>query len=45
MARLARRASDWVDLQWSVLEKSLKAVAPRARPPLHPRPIATTPGF
>jgi SAM-dependent methyltransferase len=31
MARLARRASDWVDLQWSVLEKSLKAVAPRAR--------------
>jgi SAM-dependent methyltransferase len=26
----ARRASDWIDLQWSVLERSLKAVAPRA---------------
>jgi len=25
----ARRASDWVDLQWSVLERSLRAVAPR----------------
>jgi SAM-dependent methyltransferase len=27
---LARRAADWIDLQWSVLERSLKAVAPRA---------------
>jgi SAM-dependent methyltransferase len=25
-----RRVSDWIDLQWSVLERSLKAVAPRA---------------
>lgn len=29
--RLARRAADWVDLQWSSLERSLKAVAPQAR--------------
>jgi SAM-dependent methyltransferase len=28
---LFRRAADWVDLQWSVLEHSLRAVAPRAR--------------
>jgi len=28
---LFRRAADWVDLQWSVLERSLRAVAPRAR--------------
>ncbi len=28
--RLVRRAADWVDLQWSLLETSLKAVAPRA---------------
>jgi SAM-dependent methyltransferase len=26
-----RRAADWVDIQWSLLERSLKAVAPRAR--------------
>jgi SAM-dependent methyltransferase len=25
-----RRAADWVDIQWSLLERSLKAVAPRA---------------
>ena len=29
--RAARRAADWVDLQWSLLERSLRAVAPRAR--------------
>jgi SAM-dependent methyltransferase len=29
--RAARRAADWVDIQWSVLERSLRAVAPRAR--------------
>lgn len=28
---LLRRAADWVDIQWSVLERSLRAVAPRAR--------------
>jgi SAM-dependent methyltransferase len=28
---LIRRCADWVDLQWSVLERSLRAVAPRAR--------------
>jgi SAM-dependent methyltransferase len=28
---LLRRAADWVDLQWSALERSLRAVAPRAR--------------
>jgi SAM-dependent methyltransferase len=28
---LLRRCADWVDLQWSVLERSLRAVAPRAR--------------
>jgi SAM-dependent methyltransferase len=27
----ARRAADWIDLQWSVLTRSLQAVAPRAR--------------
>jgi SAM-dependent methyltransferase len=26
-----RRAADWIDIQWSLLERSLKAVAPRAR--------------
>ena len=31
MKSLFRRAADWVDLQWSVLERSLRAVAPRAR--------------
>lgn len=31
MKRLLRRVADWVDLQWSVLERSLRAVAPRAR--------------
>ncbi|HXU05346.1 MAG TPA: class I SAM-dependent methyltransferase [Polyangia bacterium] len=31
MKPLLRRAADWVDLQWSVLERSLRAVAPRAR--------------
>jgi SAM-dependent methyltransferase len=30
LARLFRRGADWVDLQWSVLERSLRAVAPRA---------------
>ena len=30
-SRLLRRAADWVDLQWSALERSLRAVAPRAR--------------
>ena len=30
MKGLLRRAADWVDLQWSVLEQSLRAVAPRA---------------
>ena len=30
-ARFLRRAADWVDLQWSALERSLRAVAPRAR--------------
>jgi SAM-dependent methyltransferase len=30
MKQLIRRAADWVDLQWSALERSLKAVAPRA---------------
>jgi SAM-dependent methyltransferase len=29
--KIARRAADWVDIQWSVLERSLRAVAPRAR--------------
>lgn len=29
--RLARRASDWIDLQYSLLDASLRAVAPRAR--------------
>jgi SAM-dependent methyltransferase len=28
---LARRAADWIDIQWSLLERSLKTVAPRAR--------------
>jgi len=28
---LLRRAADWVDLQWSALERSLRAVAPQAR--------------
>jgi SAM-dependent methyltransferase len=28
---LLRRCADWVDLQWSVLERSLRAAAPRAR--------------
>jgi len=27
---LLRRCADWVDLQWSVLERSLRAVAPQA---------------
>ena len=31
MKPLLRRAADWVDLQWSVLERSLRAAAPRAR--------------
>jgi SAM-dependent methyltransferase len=31
VTRLLRRCADWVDLQWSVLERSLRAVAPRAR--------------
>jgi SAM-dependent methyltransferase len=31
LAHVVRRGSDWVDLQWSVLEASLKAVAPLAR--------------
>jgi SAM-dependent methyltransferase len=30
-SRVVRRAADWVDLQWSVLERVLRAVAPRAR--------------
>jgi SAM-dependent methyltransferase len=30
MKQLLRRAADWIDLQWSALEHSLKAVAPRA---------------
>jgi SAM-dependent methyltransferase len=29
--RAARAASDWVDLQWSLLIRALEAVAPRAR--------------
>lgn len=28
---LLRRAADWVDIQWSLLERSLQAAAPRAR--------------
>jgi SAM-dependent methyltransferase len=28
---LARRAADWVDIQWSLIERTLKSVAPRAR--------------
>src|SRR5262249_7748897 len=28
--RAARAASDWVDLQWSLLIRALKTVAPRA---------------
>ena len=31
MKPLLRRAADWVDLQWSALERSLRAVAPQAR--------------
>jgi SAM-dependent methyltransferase len=31
MKRLLRRCADWIDLQWSVLEHSLRAVAPQAR--------------
>jgi SAM-dependent methyltransferase len=31
VARLVRRGSDWVDLQWSALERSLRSVAPQAR--------------
>lgn len=31
MKPIVRRAADWVDLQWSVLERSLRTVAPRAR--------------
>ena len=31
MKPLLRRGADWVDLQWAVLERSLRAVAPRAR--------------
>jgi SAM-dependent methyltransferase len=30
LARLLRRSADWVDLQWSALERSLRALAPRA---------------
>ena len=30
MKQLIRRTADWVDLQWSALERSLKAVAPMA---------------
>jgi SAM-dependent methyltransferase len=29
--RAARTASDWIDLQWSLLVRALEAVAPRAR--------------
>jgi SAM-dependent methyltransferase len=29
--RVARKASDWVDLQWSLLYRALQTVAPRAR--------------
>jgi SAM-dependent methyltransferase len=29
--RVARRASDWVDLQWSLIEGLMKRVAPQAR--------------
>jgi SAM-dependent methyltransferase len=28
---VVRRMADWVDIQWSLLERSLRAVAPRAR--------------
>lgn len=31
LARVLRRSADWVDLQWSALESSLRALAPRAR--------------
>src|SRR5262245_54849584 len=31
LRRAARAASDWVDLQWSLLIRALEAVAPRAR--------------
>jgi SAM-dependent methyltransferase len=31
LKQLLRRGADWVDLQWAVLERSLRAVAPRAR--------------
>jgi SAM-dependent methyltransferase len=31
LRRAARTASDWVDLQWSLLVRALEAVAPRAR--------------
>jgi len=31
LKKLLRRCADWVDLQWSVLERSLRAVAPQAR--------------
>lgn len=31
LSRIARRTSDWVDLQWSLLERSLRSVAPQAR--------------
>src|SRR5262245_47432281 len=30
LQRTARAASDWVDLQWSLLVRALEAVAPRA---------------
>ena len=31
LKQVARRAADWIDIQWSLLERSLRAVAPRAR--------------
>jgi SAM-dependent methyltransferase len=31
LERLLRRGADWVDLQWSQLERVLRALAPRAR--------------
>ena len=31
LKQLLRRGADWVDLQWAVLERSLRAVAPHAR--------------
>jgi SAM-dependent methyltransferase len=31
LAGVLRRSADWVDLQWSALERSLRALAPRTR--------------